>query len=168
VNSEQPVFENKQFSVYSTVALDGVRNLRGALKSFLALAQPRDYLALMAYLTRSPANSAALRAMRVAARDSLKIATTVGYGPRFLHSTGQLHKGGANNVLGLQITADDTTDAAIPGASYTFGALKRAQASGDWQALQSHGRRALRVHLKRGAKLNVVAKAFQSTMKRKT
>ena len=95
--------------------------------------------------------------MRVAARDRLKIATTVGYGPRFLHSTGQLHKGGGNDVLGLQITADDSVDLPIPGEPYSFAALKRAQALGDWQALQSHGRRALRVHVKRGAKLSTVA-----------
>ncbi|MDE3090762.1 MAG: hypothetical protein KGJ80_15410, partial [Chloroflexota bacterium] len=77
---------------------------------------------------------------------------------------GQLHKGGANNVLGLQITADDATDAAIPGESYTFGALKRAQALGDWQALQSHGRRALRLHLKRGAALSAVAAEMKAGM----
>jgi hypothetical protein len=95
--------------------------------------------------------------MRLAARDARKIATTVGYGPRFLHSTGQLHKGGANNVLGLQITADRAEDAAIPGEAYSFGALIRAQVIGDWQSLASHGRRALRVHLKRGATLTAAA-----------
>jgi hypothetical protein len=118
----------------------------------------------MAYLDQTPRNNAALSAMRLAARDARKIATTASYGPRFLHSTGQLHKGGANNVLGLQITADHAVDAAIPGESYSFGALIRAQAIGDWQSLQSHGRRALRVHLKRGATLSAAAAELKAAV----
>ncbi|MCX7838172.1 MAG: hypothetical protein N2559_01765 [Anaerolineae bacterium] len=137
------------------------RNLREALRAFFALAQPSDYLALMAYLPNTPSHRAALKAMRVAARDALGIATTVGFGPRFLHSTGQLHKGGPNNVLALQITADPTRDVPIPDAAYTFGDLIRAQAAGDWQALRARGRRALRVHLKRGATLRMVVEEMQ-------
>lgn len=154
--AEQPLWENAQFAVYATEPL-AASNLREALGAFLARAQPNDYLALMAYAPATPANRAALKTMRAAARDALRIATTVGFGPRFLHSTGQLHKGGANNVLALQITADIARDAPIPGAAYSFGELLRAQAAGDWQALAERGRRALRVHLKRGAALRAVA-----------
>jgi hypothetical protein len=154
--TEKPVWENKQFVVYSTERI-AAKNLGDALRAFFQLAQPHDYLALMAYVQNTPGNRAALKAMRVAARDALKIATTVGFGPRFLHSTGQLHKGGANNVIGLQITADNAADVPIPGEAYSFGELIRAQAAGDWQALRNRGRRALRVHLKRGATLRALA-----------
>jgi glucose-6-phosphate isomerase len=151
-----PIWENNQFAIYSTEKI-AAKNLRDALRAFCALARPGDYLALMAYLQSTPGNRVALKVMRVAARDTLNIATTVGFGPRFLHSTGQLHKGGANNVLAIQITADHARDAAIPGEAYSFGDLIRAQAAGDWQALADRGRRALRVHLKRGATLRAVA-----------
>ena len=76
-----------------------------------------------------------------------RLATTVGYGPRFLHSTGQLHKGGPNTGLFLQLTADNTEDTAVPHQPYTFGVFKQAQAQGDLQALRKHGRRVLRLHL---------------------
>ena len=160
----KPMWESKQFAVYSTTDIGAAKNLRDALKAFWQQAHAGDYVALMAYVQQTPANNAALKAMRVAARDRLKVATTVGYGPRFLHSTGQLHKGGANDVLGLQITAEDAVDVPIPGEPYSFAALKRAQALGDWQALQSHGRRALRVHVKRGAKLSAVASAVRAAL----
>jgi len=105
-----------------------------------------DYVAIQAYLQRTPGNDRALRAIRKELRDSLGAATTVGYGPRFLHSTGQLHKGGANNGVFIQITAD-VKDVEIPGEPYTFGALIRAQAVGDLLALKNHKRRAIRIHL---------------------
>ena len=162
----KPVWENKQFAVYATEKISA-KNLRGALKAFFNLAQPNDYLALMAYLQNTPGNNAALKSMRVVARDSLKLATTAGYGPRFLHSTGQLHKGGANNILALQITADNTVDAAVAGEAYTFGKLIHAQSFGDWQALEKNGRRALRVHLKRGASLQMMAKEMQAALGKK-
>ncbi len=165
----KPVWENKRFAVYATEKL-AAENLSDALRAFFALAQPNDYLAVMAYVQNAPSHRAALKTMRVAARDALKIATTVGFGPRFLHSTGQLHKGGANNILALQITADGAADAPIPGEAYSFGKLICAQAAGDWQALATRGRRALRVHLKRGATLRAVAvevKRALSVKKRK-
>ncbi len=85
-------------------------------------------------------------------QDHLHIPTTLGYGPRFLHSTGQFHKGGPNTGLFLQLTAEDTEDVSIPGASYTFGTFIRAQALGDLEALKKHGRRVGRVHL--GSNIN--------------
>ena len=84
-------------------------------------------------------------------RDSSRLATTLGYGPRFLHSTGQLHKGGANNGLFIQITADDAQDLPIPGEPYTFSVLKHAQALGDLRSLVSKQRRVLRLHLGKDA-----------------
>ena len=80
-------------------------------------------------------------------RDLCRVATTVGYGPRFQHSTGQLHKGGANNGVFIQLVAEDHVDVPIPGAPYTFGVLKAAQALGDLQALEDHERRVVRINL---------------------
>ncbi len=117
------------------------------LKQFLAQARPGDYLALMAYIAENPADQRALQDIRVMLQNSLHIPTTLGYGPRFLHSTGQFHKGGPNTGLFLQLTADDVEDVALPGAPYTFGVFKRAQALGDLEALRKHGRRVGRIHL---------------------
>jgi hypothetical protein len=117
------------------------------LKQFLAQAHSGDYLALMAYIAENPANDKALQDIRSMLQDRLHITTTLGYGPRFLHSTGQFHKGGPNTGLFLQLTADDVEDVPIPGAPYTFGIFKRAEAMGDLEALKKHGRRAGRVHL---------------------
>jgi hypothetical protein len=117
------------------------------LREFLAQARPGDYLALMAYLTENPANDKAFEAIRSMLQDHLHIATTLGYGPRFLHSTGQFHKGGPNTGLFLQLTSEDVEDVSIPDAPYTFGIFKQAQALGDLEALQKHGRRVGRIHL---------------------
>ena len=88
-----------------------------------------------------------LQAIRHAVRDAKKVATCLGYGPRFLHSTGQAYKGGPNTGVFLQITCDDATDLPVPGQKYTFGVVKAAQARGDFAVLAERGRRALRVHL---------------------
>jgi transaldolase/glucose-6-phosphate isomerase len=121
--------------------------VEGAIASLLGQIRPRDYFALMAYIPPDLEHDRALTAIRVAIRDKYKVATTVGYGPRFLHSTGQLHKGGPNTGVFLQIVGDDPDDIPIPDAGYTFGALKQAQALGDFRALQNHGRRVLRIQL---------------------
>jgi len=129
----------------------------------LAAAAPGDYLSIHAYLTPLKETWERLQEMRVLLRDRLKIATTAAYGPRFLHSTGQLHKGGPATGLFLQITADDADDLAIPGAGYGFGTLKAAQALGDLQALSEAGRRVARVHLKgkQGPQLEKLVDAFR-------
>ena len=114
--------------------------------ALLSLARPGDYLALLAYLHATPAADQALQRVRAVAGGSSGLATTVGIGPRFLHSTGQLHKGGANNGVFLQLTADEG-DLAIPGEPYGFGVLRAAQAAGDFTVLEERGRRVLRVHL---------------------
>src|SRR5208283_599974 len=105
----------------------------------------------MAYIQPTPGHTAALQSLRQTIRDSSRLATTLGYGPRFLHSTGQLHKGGANNGLFIQITADDAQDLPIPGEPYTFSVLKQAQALGDLGSLVSKQRRILRLHLGKDA-----------------
>ena len=91
---------------------------------------------------------ASLSRIRLTLRDRLKVATTVGYGPRFLHSTGQLHKGGANKGLFIQITHEPEKDIPIPGEPYTFGVLIAAQAMGDYRVLAERGRRVIRFHIK--------------------
>ena len=112
-----------------------------------ALARPGDYLAILAYLRRTDARHARLQALRVRLRDASRLATTLGYGPRFLHSTGQLHKGGPNRGLFLQITADEGPELPIPGERFGFGALRRAQAAGDFEVLARRGRRVVHLHL---------------------
>ena len=108
-----------------------------------------DYLALLAYVPMTGPHEQALTRMRAAVRDRRHVATCVGFGPRFLHSTGQAYKGGPNSGVFLQITCDDAADLPVPGARYTFGVVKAAQARGDFQVLIDRRRRALRVHLGR-------------------
>lgn len=117
------------------------------LADVLASIRPGDYVAILAYLPRTPANDETLQAVRLAIRDQYRVATTVGYGPRYLHSTGQLHKGGPPGGVFIQVAADDAEDLAIPGRDYTFGRLKQAQALGDLLSLQQRGRRVARVTL---------------------
>ena len=118
---------------------------RTDIARLLERAKPGAYFAIMAYTTRTPQSEAAIHAIRSAVRDATKIATTSGYGPRFLHSTGQLHKGGPKTGLFLQIVQDDTRDVPIPGQPYTFSVLKQAQALGDLQSLTSRRLPVLRV-----------------------
>ena len=99
------------------------------------------------YIRETDENEALIQAIRGRLRDALRVATTTGYGPRFLHSTGQLHKGGDSSGVFIQITADDLKDVAIVGEPFTFGVLKQAQALGDFQSLASRDRRAIRIHL---------------------
>ncbi len=119
----------------------------GSIKSLLTQAGPGDYLAIMAYIRQTPEVDHALAALRRRVMERHGIATTLGYGPRFLHSTGQLHKGGPATGLFLQLTEDHGEDVSIPGESYTFAVLADAQALGDLQALRASERRAVRVHL---------------------
>ncbi len=122
-------------------------SLEGYLTAFLSLAQPGDYLALMAYLEPTGRHTELLQSIRTRLRNATRLATTLGYGPRFLHSTGQLHKGGPNTGLFIQITADDEKDLPVPGEPYSFSVLKHAQALGDFHSLVSKQRRVIRLHL---------------------
>ncbi|MBI2911018.1 MAG: transaldolase, partial [Chloroflexi bacterium] len=147
-----PTIDADGIRVYGDIAARGPGE---ELNTFLSQHGAGDYLTLQAYLEPAEATTAALQALRTLLRDRLRLATTVGYGPRFLHSTGQLHKGDAGNGLFIQITADDPHDVAIPdeagqpASSSTFGVLKAAQALGDRQALLDAGRRVIRFHLGR-------------------
>ena len=119
----------------------------GDLRALLDGAAPGDYLVVTAYLPEDSAVEEAIDDLRRSVLSRYGIATTMGYGPRYLHSTGQLHKGGPNTALCLQITADPGSDLPVPGEPYTFAVLARAQALGDLQALQAAGRRVARVSL---------------------
>jgi glucose-6-phosphate isomerase len=118
-----------------------------AIKAHLSRAGAGDYIALLNYIEETPEHEALIQAIRTHLRDATRCATTTGYGPRFLHSTGQLHKGGSDKGVFLQITAPDKTDLAVPDETYTFSILKQAQALGDFRSLASRGRRAIRVDL---------------------
>jgi transaldolase / glucose-6-phosphate isomerase len=106
-----------------------------------------DYFGMLAYIQMNAAHEDTLQEIRRKIRDSKKVATVLGFGPRFLHSTGQAYKGGPNTGVFLQITCDDAKDVPVPGQKYTFGVVKAAQASGDLQVLRERGRRTLHVHL---------------------
>jgi len=147
---EKPRFRKHGLSLYSDISASSFVR---ALERFLSAAAPGDYLAIQAFLAPTRRTEASLRRLRQRLRDRTRLATTVGYGPRFLHSTGQLHKGDRGNGLFLQFTADDRRDAGIPdspgdaGSSVTFGLLKAAQARGDFETLRARGRRIIRLHL---------------------
>jgi transaldolase/glucose-6-phosphate isomerase len=132
----------------SVFGAPGRQSIDSALTDFLSAVRPGDYVALMAYVTPNSENEAALQRLRVAIRDEHRVATTLGFGPRFLHSTGQLHKGGPDSGLYIQVTADDDVDVPIPGQPFTFSILKQAQAQGDLQSLRDHGRRVIRLHIR--------------------
>jgi glucose-6-phosphate isomerase len=117
------------------------------LPALLSLARPGDYVALLAYLGRTPARHRQLQRLRETLRDATRLATTLGYGPRYLHSTGQLHKGGPDTGIFLQLTAEPDETVPIPNEAFGFGELQRAQAEGDYAALERRGRRLLRIHL---------------------
>ena len=119
----------------------------GLIKAHLSRLGEGDYFALLGYVEMRPEHELILEGIRRVVRDSKKVATCAGFGPRFLHSTGQAHKGGPNSGVFLQITCDDAADLKVPGRKYTFGVVKAAQASGDFQVLGERGRRALRIHL---------------------
>ncbi len=140
---EEPSVTEAPLSLYGQKGGD----LSEALARFLGQAQGGDYAAVLAYLTEEPATGEALEAIRLTLRDRLKVATTVGFGPRYLHSTGQLHKGGPNTGLFLLLTADVREDPPIPGQPYGFAPFFQAQALGDLESLRRHGRRVVRVHL---------------------
>ena len=133
--------------VKDEVAAADSEALRKAMASWLEKKKTRDYVSVQAYLDPSPEHAAKLQALGAALQERLGAAITLGFGPRFLHSTGQLHKGGANTVMVLQIVDQPAADLAVPETNYTFDALIRAQALGDYLALKERRRRVLRVNL---------------------
>jgi hypothetical protein len=153
VAAGKPIAESPPQITADAFSLFGGGDLTGdtageALGHFFGEVEQGHFVAIMAYLTEEPETDAALGELRARLGDITGAATTLGYGPRFLHSTGQYHKGGPNTGVFVQITADDSVDFKIPGRSYTFGQFRQAQALGDLEALKRHGRRVLRVHLR--------------------
>jgi transaldolase/glucose-6-phosphate isomerase len=159
--AEKPVVEEAGFKLFTDeknaaelakgLAKPAGSSADGALKNYLRAHLARlgagDYFALLAYVEMNAEHQSLLQSLRLAVRDRKHVATVLGLGPRFLHSTGQAYKGGPNNGVFLQITCDDAQDLAVPGQKYTFGIVKAAQARGDFQVLADRKRRALRVHI---------------------
>jgi glucose-6-phosphate isomerase len=157
----EPVFvtlaDGQEFKLYATEAYAAMlkkaapaQTLAGYLRAHLNQIQAGDYFAVLAYLPMFPMHEAVIQGLRHKVRDAKRVATCLGFGPRFLHSTGQDYKGGPNTGVFLQITADHAVDVAIPGQKLSFGVVIDAQAAGDMAVLESRGRRALRVHLSSG------------------
>jgi glucose-6-phosphate isomerase len=148
---EQPVVaQGDDFTIYAderTAADLPSSSVADALRVHLRRTEPDDYIALLNYLEETPTIDAIVQDIRTYLRAATKCATTTGYGPRFLHSTGQLHKGGPNTGVFIQVTAPPAVDLPIPGEAYSFSILLQAQALGDFRSLAAHGRRAIRVHL---------------------
>ena len=152
---EQPFFQADGISLFANApnaaALESAAGSDRSLDAYIAAHLRRlaagDYFALLAYIEMKEAHAESLQRMRRVVRDARHAATCVGFGPRFLHSTGQAYKGGPNSGVFLQITCDDAADLQVPGQKYTFGIVKAAQARGDFEVLAERGRRALRVHL---------------------
>ncbi|MBK8178145.1 MAG: bifunctional transaldolase/phosoglucose isomerase [Planctomycetes bacterium] len=164
--AEKPLWSGEGVELYTdganaaalSAALGGKSRPKLAdwLRAHFGRVAPGDYVALLAYLDMNPAHERELAALRHTLRDEKRAATCLGFGPRFLHSTGQAYKGGPNTGVVLQITCDDAKDLDVPGSKLSFGVVKAAQARGDFAVLAERGRRALRVHLgpdvKRGLK----------------
>jgi hypothetical protein len=150
----KPILTDSGIELYATDAYAAklkaaakAQTLAGLLGAHLAQIHAGDYFAALAFLPMFPEHEATIQGLRHKVRDSKRVATCLGFGPRFLHSTGQDYKGGPNTGVFLQITADHAFDVAIPGQKLSFGVVIDAQAGGDLAVLESRGRRALRVHL---------------------
>ena len=158
--AEKPIVEDGGLKLFTdeinaaelAKAAGGDQSLAGYLKAHLARIKDGDYFAVLGYVQMNDENAASLQSVRHTVRDSKQVATCLGFGPRFLHSTGQAYKGGPNSGVFLQVTCDDSVELPVPGQKYTFGVVKAAQARGDFQVLAERGRRALRVHLKSNLK----------------
>ncbi|MDD2876272.1 MAG: bifunctional transaldolase/phosoglucose isomerase [Acidiphilium sp.] len=152
VPHDAPLFQQNGSALYAdpqnAEALGHHNTLLSYLKRHFDRAHAGDYIALLAYIERNQAHMDALEAIRTRLRDARNVATCLGFGPRFLHSTGQAYKGGPNSGVFLQLTADDEHDMAVPDHSYSFGQVKAAQAEGDLSVLVERGRRVIRLHMK--------------------
>jgi hypothetical protein len=172
---ETPIFESDGIKLFAddrnaanlTRLAAADHSLTGFLRAHVNQLGAGDYFALLAYIEMNSAHEETLQGMRHAVRDRKRVATCLGFGPRFLHSTGQAYKGGPNSGVFLQITCDDADDIPVPGQKYTFGTVKAAQARGDFQVLADRKRRALRVHLPKdvNAGLETLRRAVAEVLK---
>jgi len=166
---EVPFFEASGVRLYAdeknVAAVHGPK-LADVLRAHILRLRGGDYFAVLGYIKMNVENERALQGIRHVAGDKKKVATVLGFGPRFLHSTGQAYKGGPNTGVFLQITCDDANDLPVPGQKYTFGIVKAAQARGDFAVLSERGRRALRVHLGKNLSggLATLSKALQKAI----
>ena len=152
---ERPVVEEAGIKLFTdennaaelAKATGSDRSLKNYLRAHMARLGAGDYFALLGYVEMNTVHEALLQSLRMTVRDRKRVATCLGFGPRFLHSTGQAYKGGPNSGVFLQVTCDDAQDLPVPGQKYTFGVVKAAQARGDFQVLADRKRPALRVHL---------------------
>jgi transaldolase/glucose-6-phosphate isomerase len=171
---ETPIFDGEGVKLFTDTknatalnqAVGATKTLAGYLKAHLSRLGAGDYFCVSAYVEMNAAHQQTVQSMRHAVRDAKKVATCLGFGPRFLHSTGQAYKGGPNSGVFLQITCDDAADVPVPGRKYTFGVVKAAQARGDFEVLAERNRRALRVHLGRdvAAGLATVQRAITAAL----
>jgi transaldolase / glucose-6-phosphate isomerase len=168
--SEAPFFEDQGLKLFAdeknAAVLKNNANLAEVLRTHLGRLGAGDYFALLGYIQMNDAHEKALQAIRHQVRDAKKSATCLGFGPRFLHSTGQAYKGGPNSGVFLQLTCDDAADIPVPGQKFTFGIVKAAQARGDFAVLSDRDRRALRIHLGKNVKgdLAKLAKAVKQAL----
>jgi transaldolase/glucose-6-phosphate isomerase len=171
---EKPVLEDGGIKLFTdeknaaalAKAVGGDKSISGYLKAHLGRIGAGDYFAVLGYIQMDEDHEERLQAIRHAVRNKKHVATCLGFGPRFLHSTGQAYKGGPNSGVFLQMTCDDALNLPVPGQKYTFGVVKAAQARGDFQVLAERGRRALRVHLGSDvdAGLTILAAAVQKVV----
>ncbi|MFZ0452272.1 MAG: bifunctional transaldolase/phosoglucose isomerase [Ignavibacteriaceae bacterium] len=164
----EPVLKDGEIAVFCNKNADWMfeghrKFLPAFLNTFVKLANSPDYLAMLAYFMQTPEREKILQSIRMKLRDKLKVATTLGYGPRYMHSTGQLHKGGPNTGVMILFTYDVEEDAAIPGSDYGFATLQRAQALGDFRSLNDKNRRVIRIHL--GKNIEQSLKKLESGLK---
>jgi transaldolase/glucose-6-phosphate isomerase len=151
--AEKPVLADSGVKLFTdeknaaALAKAGDKSLAGYLKAHLNRIGQGDYFAVLGYIQMNAEHEKSLQKIRHAVRNKKHVATCLGFGPRFLHSTGQAYKGGPNSGVFLQVTCDDAVELPVPDQKYTFGVVKAAQARGDFQVLIERGRRALRVHL---------------------
>ena len=170
--AEKPILEDSGVKLFTddknaadlAKAAGGDKSLVGYLKAHLSRIKARDYFAVLGYIQMNAEHEQSLQKIRHAVRDKKHVATCLGFGPRFLHSTGQAYKGGPNSGVFLQITCDDAVELPVPGQKYTFGIVKAAQARGDFQVLAERGRRALRVHL--GSNLKAGLATLEAAVKK--
>ncbi len=151
--AESPVLSEGGIDLFTdeenakALAAGGDKTLVGYLRAHLNRLKAGDYFALLGYVEMNEPHEKTLQGIRTSVRDKKRVATCLGFGPRFLHSTGQAYKGGPNTGVFLQVTCNDKADLPVPGQKFTFGVVKAAQARGDFQVLADRKRRALRVHL---------------------
>lgn len=171
--AEKPILEDNGIKLFSDdknaaelAQTASQRSLAGYLEAHLSRVHAGDYFAVLGYIQMNAEHEQSLQAIRHAVRDKKRVATCLGFGPRFLHSTGQAYKGGPNSGVFLQVTCDDAVELPVPGQKFTFGVVKAAQARGDFQVLAERGRRTLRVHLGKDLKsgLAVLQAAVQKAL----